>query len=300
MSGNKFNRQFIMEIDIGAKQYLSITSPFTLEFSIVKHNMGASNIGNFTIYNLNKDTRGKIYKDDFDIVNQPAIQLFAGYADEPGQMLPRCFNGTVRRAYSHRQGSEFRTVIEAFDGPISMGAEKESVTLPAGTTQAAVIEKLATAFKGVDKVNLGTQYTKVLKRSMAVVNDTMSALTNVTNGGFYISDGAAYALSTDDVIPGLVAKINADNGLLGTPKKSQAIVEVEMLFEPRLKISQMIELESATDNAFNGTYKIVGLTHRGTISGAVCGDCRTTVNMVSNPSFKQATAVDYEQYRILA
>ena len=59
-----------------------------------------------------------------------------------------------------------------------------------------------------------------------------------------------------------------------------------MLFEPRLMVSQGVTLKSDTAKNFVGTYKIVGLTHRGTISGAVNGECRTTVSMLAGKVFK--------------
>ena len=52
-----------------------------------------------------------------------------------------------------------------------------------------------------------------------------------------------------------------------------------MLFEPRLTLGQIINLQSTTNKQYNGLYKVVGFTHRGTISPAVCGDLRTTVNL---------------------
>jgi len=111
------------------------------------------------------------------------------------------------------------------------------------------------------------------------MGNSMDALTQITQNQAYIDSGSLYALDNSEVLAGDIKLINADNGLLGTPKKQQTLVEVEMLFEPRIKPSQLIELQSSTDTRFNGTYKITGFTHRGVISGAIGGDCRTNITM---------------------
>jgi len=58
------------------------------------------------------------------------------------------------------------------------------------------------------------------------------------------------------------------------------IVTAEMLFEPRLKIGQVVELVSRDYPSLNQLYKVIGIQHSGTISDAVGGKCKTTVRML--------------------
>lgn len=300
MSDRKFNRSFILKAETPNNEFIEIKSPFTLEFSITRNNLAASNEATFTIYNLGSDTRAKLVKDvwDYNPSNMRAVQLFAGYAENIGDLIPRCFNGTIKRAYSQRQGSDFKTVIEAYDGFPSSATQMVSMTVAPGEMQAVTIAKIANSLKGVDKVTIGSKFTDFAKRATAILGNPMEALNTITKGNFYIDNASAYAIDKTEVIDGEIRLINADNGLIGTPKKADMSVEVEMLFEPRIKPSQLIELQSLTDDRFNGVYKVTGLIHRGIISGAIGGDCRTVLTMM----YQKNTTVVFDQatneYRI--
>jgi len=283
MSDRKFYRRFILLTEIASEldegEFIKISSPMTVEFEITRNNLAKVNEASFTVYNLGEDTRNEIYKDVWNINDQRAVQFFAGYAEKVGDLLPCCFTGTIRRAYSHRQGTEVRTVIEAFDGNVSLGMPTNGITLPARTPLPVVIDTLAKGMTGVDKVTVGTMLPVLAQRATAMFGDPMEKLSQLTNNGFYIDSGAAYALGPKDVLQGEIILIDKNNGLIGTPKKSEVMVEIEMLFEPRLKPSQYIELKSETEPRFNGDYKVTGLIHRGTISNAICGDCRSIVTL---------------------
>ena len=282
----KFKRQYILKVETnfqsGADKYVQIAYPITVEFTISRHNCAAANTAQFVIYNLAPSTRSLIYKDltDLDSKYLRAIQFYAGYADAPGDLLPQCLNGTIKQAYSQRSGSDFKTTIEAYDGMPSTGIYQVSRTIPAGTPQAEAIATLANDAGVKGKMTISQKFDTISKRAASFMGSPLDQLSQASNGGFYIDSGNAYALDVTDIIPGDIQEISEDNGLLGTPKKGQAYIDIEMLFEPRLKPSQLINLVSATEPRFNGTYKVTGIVHRGTISGATCGDCRTTVTML--------------------
>jgi hypothetical protein len=286
MSDKKFGRAYAMRIQkpknniLDLDEYVEIRDPITCEFNIVKNNLASANTANFTLYNLAEETRSNIIKDAWNIEDQRSIEFFAGYAD-PGDLIPRCFNGTLKRAYSVRQGSDFKTIIEAYDGVISKPDSAIKFTFPKGTPRNVAIE---TIVRDIDKagkgtVTVGKKYTDILKRAYAMAGEPMAILQQLTDGKFYIEEGNSYAIDETDVVPGDLSLISAENGLLGTPKRMETVVEIDMLFEPRIKTSQLIELQSETADRFNGYYKVTGITHRGTISGAVCGEAITSLTM---------------------
>jgi hypothetical protein len=299
MSDRKFNRAFILKIETGDNEFVEVKSPFTLDFNVVRNNLASANTATFTIYNLGTETRAKIFKDVYDIGNLRAIQLFAGYAESEGDLIPRCFNGTIKRAFSYRQGADFKTVIEAYDGMISMGTDFVSMTVPPSSPVGAAVAKVASELKNVDKVTIGQKFTDLTKRAMSIMGNPGDILKQLTNNNFYIDNQSAYALDQTEVVPGEIRLINYDNGLIGTPKKSELMIEIEMIFEPRIKPSQLIELESLTEDRFNGVYKVTGMTHRGIISGSMGGDCRTVLTM----QLQKNTSVVYDQatneYRVV-
>jgi hypothetical protein len=54
----------------------------------------------------------------------------------------------------------------------------------------------------------------------------------------------------------------------------------ESIFEPGLKLGQMIDLKTSFSK-LSGKYKVLGVTHSGTISDAVSGKCKTTASLYS-------------------
>ena len=303
MSGNKFNRQYILRAELeqvgGAKEWIEISYPTTLEFSITRNYLASTNTANFTLYNLGPQTRGRLFKEpwDVDISRMRAVQLFAGYSEFPSDLLPRCFNGTIKKASSYRSGPDFRTVIEAFDGMVSMGGEKEIPTMPPGSSQKDMIKNIASSLDGVKAVTLGDRYTQYSNRATALMGDPMDMLQQLSSGEFFIDSQGAYALAKDEVVEGDIRLINSDNGLLGTPKKSETMVEIDMLFEPRIKPAQLLELQSSTADRFDGVYKVTGIIHRGVISGSTCGDCRTSLTLVLLPSYTVKYDNNTNEYR---
>lgn len=299
MSDRKFNRSFILKIEVSNNEYIEVNSPFTLEFNVTRNNLASANTATFTIYNLNSYTRSRIYKDVYDIGNLRAIQLFAGYAENLGDLIPRCFNGTVKRAFSYRQGSDFKTVIEAYDGMISMGTDFVSTTVPSGIPIAVSIAQVAKELKNVDKITIGNKFTDITKRAMSLMGNPLDIMKQLTNNNFYIDNQSAYAIDQTEVIQGEIRLINYENGLIGTPKKSELMVEVEMIFEPRIKPSQLIELQSISENRFNGVYKVTGIVHRGIISGSIGGDCRTVLTLQLQKNMIVVFDLATNEYRVV-
>jgi len=283
---DKLGRIYILKVEVSNTEYVEISNPFTLEFSVTRSNMASANSANFVIYNLAEKTRNKIFKDQFDISTYRAIQLFAGY----GKTLTRVFNGNMRSAYSFRQGPNFKTEIECYDGGFSMSNGFISQTMPAGTQQVAVIQVLMNSLPKVGEKVIGNSFLEQSKRGIALFGNPAELLKQFTNGSFYIDNQNAYALAKDEVIPGDLDTIESSTGLLETPRRSENMLELNMLFEPRLVIAQEVELASTTAKNFNGAYKVVGLSHRGVISGSVGGECRTSVSLLANSVFKPVVA----------
>jgi hypothetical protein len=301
MSDRKFNRAFILKAETKTSdEYLEIRSPYTIEFVITRNNLSKSNEATFTIYNLGSVNRAKLIKDSQDYnleANRRAIQFFAGYAESQTELIPRCFNGTIRRAYSVRQGSDYRTVIEAYDGMPSFSTQMMSGNISLGQTSKDAIKKMAKQLDGVDKVTVGNSFTEVAKRYTAILGSPQDVFNEMSNGKTYIDDGSLYALGTGEVVDSEIRLINYENGLLGTPKRADLTVEIEMIFESRIRPMQLIELQSVTENGFSGVYQVTGIIHRGTISGAVGGDCRTVLTMMQQKGMTVVVDVATGEYR---
>lgn len=95
----------------------------------------------------------------------------------------------------------------------------------------------------------------------------------------YIDKGELNVLDKNEVVPGDILVINSKSGLLGSPKRAQQYLEFDMLFEPRLKLAQAIELQSSSIVWFNQLYKVYGIEHKGVISPVECGKVTTKVTL---------------------
>lgn len=62
-------------------------------------------------------------------------------------------------------------------------------------------------------------------------------------------------------------------------------MQVDLLMSPELHINQLVNITSSVQKWYSGQFKIIGITHSGTISGAICGDCTTTINLLLGDKF---------------
>lgn len=304
----KFGRKFVLLVETSDSEFVEIKDPITCEFSIVRNNLASANTATFTLYNLNPDSRNKIYKDQYDMGTFRGVQFYAGYGSQAKKVnedetetiiLPQLFNGAIKKASSQREGPDFKTEIECYDGAINVATATVSQTQPPGSTRKALINGLIQSLTGVNATTIGTGFDDASKRGTSMMGNPMELLQQLSGNTFYIDSQNAYALGPEEVIPSDIRLISADNGLLNTPRKYETLVELDMLFEPRLKPSQAVELKSVTDARFNGVYKVVGITHRGTISGSVGGDCKTSVQLLEIKNAKVVLDQGTQEYRIV-
>lgn len=291
-----------MTIDLpsGNINHVTLEYPITVKFDITRNNLADANHATFEIYNLNEATRNRIFKDPFAGADRRGIQFTAGYQHEEtdpvtGQkkietLVGRLFNGEMRSALSYRRGTEWVTEIECYDGAFGMANGNVSLSLSLGTEKKDILRKLVELMPGISGPVMKETTGEKLKRGVALMGNCLQLVKELANGQFCIDDGKAYILKDNECINGEIQVINTASGLIGSPKRAKNFIELDMMFEPRLKVNQWVRLESPNISAVlggrseaaklrQGEYKVVGLKHRGTISGAVCEDAITTVTL---------------------
>lgn len=270
----KFGRNYILTVQTQNNDLLVIQPPFTIEFDITRNILTSANVCSIRIYNLSQNNRNKIRYNIMDTGDFRSVQLQAGY----GTNLPIVFSGNINQAWSVREGNNFITAIESFDGGFAFANSQANIVFPSGTAQQTVIETLAGSLPNVALGAIGS-YPGSLSRGAAYSGSATDILRDLTGGGFYIDNGRANCLGDSECVEGEMQLINSSSGLLGTPIREQTILSFDMIFEPRLIVGQQIQLQTSTAQSFNGFYKVISLKHRGTISQAVCGDAITSVGM---------------------
>lgn len=268
---DKFGRNYQLAIGTGNGEILTIQPPFTIELDITRNTLTSANVCQIRIYNLSKINRNKIRFNISNYGTYRPIILRAGY----GTTLPEIFSGNISQAWSVREGVNFITQIECYDGGFAFANGVTESQFPAGTPQVAVIRSIMDDLPQVTVGAVGN-YPGVLTRGNTYTGNTADILRQLTGGGFFVDKQKAYALRTNEYIPGQALVINAQSGLLGTPLLEDTIAHFEMLFEPSLNVGTQVIIESETDENFNGLYKVIGVKHRGMISEAVGGSVITT------------------------
>jgi len=277
----KFGRNYILKAQTQDGSILTIEPPFTIEFDITRNTFSSLNIASIRIYNLSKNNRNNLRKDVTDYNSFRSIELAAGY----GNALSIIFKGNITQAWSVREGVDFVTQIESFDG--GFAAQNGFTNLPpfpAGTSEFTVIATLA---QSLPKLSLGAVsqklFTGTLSRGNAYNGNTLNILKQNWPNTVFIDNGKVNCLGNTECLLGQIPIIDSSNGLLETPVLEQTILNFNMIFEPGLIVGQYLQLKSLTAPAQfnNSAYKVISLKHRGTISSAICGNAITSVGMTN-------------------
>jgi hypothetical protein len=282
-SNNRINSQIITPFTPG---FLQFELPLTMEFDINRDILSACNTSDIRMYNLAKNTRETIYH----LQNQGGffrqVQLQAGYRDTNNPMI---FNGNCREAWSVREGNNWVTTISSFDGGYGVQNSDINSVFAANSTDRDRIIQLLNQIAGVSVGYVG-QYPNINYTQDSVSGNVAQILRSQFTG-FYIDNGIAYCLNDNECIPGSIPEISSRTGLLNTPRiENQLYVIVDMIFEPGIYMSELVQLKSKdfrgirpTQN--NNIYKVIGIHHKGMISGAVCGDATTTLKLQGGITF---------------
>lgn len=254
-----------------------IPPELTVEFEITRQSLSSSQEARFRIYGLSDRTRQLLWKDPYALTEYRAVQFRAGYADDP--FLPLCFNGFVRSCSSYRNTVENVTELSAYDGGLQMSNAFTSQSIASGASVRDTLLRLAASLPRVVSAPLIGQFPNVNTRGKVLFGPTWNIIVEESQGLATFDNGGVKILNYNEAIAAEIPVISAASGLLGTPRRSQSKIDFDIIFEPRMTLGQVIEVRSEFNRLLNGTYKVVGFTHRGIISPAVGGSCTTSVGL---------------------
>lgn len=271
--------------NLGGATATVIEYPLTAAFIVTRTNSSSLNSMDLQLYNLNETTRDKIFQDRFGYfssgkgdVTRRTVQLEAGYGDN----LYTIFKGNLFEAGTVRRGTDLITHINARDGGYATQLTQTFQTIEPGAgglTQKQLIETLAAQFPDLEIGAVGDNGVKFF-RPISVSGNTYQTLRTYTNNKISIDLGKVYFLEDFQVIDTEIPVIDASSGLLETPNRMENGLQLTVLFEPTLTMDQRIELKSTVMPQYDGTYKITAIRHECIISGAVGGECRTTLTLL--------------------
>lgn len=256
-----------------------VQDPVTIEFNVLKSTQ-SENSSRITIYNLDQETREYIYQDRLLLDTNPYVKwvtLEAGYSGQYSENLTLVTWGYIQECHSFRQGVDFVTTMDITDPDIL--TEYCGVTFDTGTTfkeaYKYLISKLPSLKMGETGVLEGAfQVPTVFDGNVFVL------INRLTGNHTFVDNGVINNLNDNEVLSDYGCYyIAADTGLLDTPKRYDHILEISMLFEPTIKVGQLVEIKSSTQARFDGQYKVLSLNHSCIISGSENGTRTTTLQL---------------------
>lgn len=279
----KFGRTYKMSVQ---GQYFTwqIAYPTTLVFDVQRSTFASANKGTFTLYNLEMAARRDIYFDRFVNDQRLKLVLQAGYVGSP--VLPTIFSGDVRVAWTQRQGVDWLTHIEAFDGGFAFyNAQAEGLALPTGYTMQSAAEALVgkMAPYGV-KLGKVSEIAVPNSRGVAFPGSAWDSLKRLVpgDGQLFVDNGVANILNPQDYLPtATVPVISPATGLVGTPRKQGNLIDCTTIFDPQYIVGQLANLQSLETWMNNPRLKVMGLHHHGKISAVEGGDLLTDLSLFS-------------------
>ncbi len=265
-------------------RFVEFGLPFTVEFDISAKNLDGANSARFRIYNLNPATRNLLLKNNIDFNTYIPISFYAGYGDDDNNW-PLIFFGNVSQGWSFREGTNFITQLECYDGGYAFSSARISVNGSAGERRQSILNKVIKQLEPFGVKPGAISFAKVagaIPRGNSFSGNMQKVLNDLLGANsFFIYNNKINILAQNEYIPNqTLSVISSDTGLLGTPLRESTYLTFDIMFEPRLVLGQLVTIRSSTAPAnFNQSFVVTGIHHKGTISGSTCGEAITTVEV---------------------
>lgn len=281
MAKEKFFKNYFLRIETDKEgEYVFVEPPLTLEINITRHTLSSVNNATFRIFNLSKQSRDSIQLDSFEYQKKKGrkVELLAGY----GSNLYTLFSGNVQMAQSERQGVDYITTVQGYDGGFAIKEATIQKTLKAGTSYKKVVDTLISAMGeyGVSKGVVG-QVIGATTRSIVLEGYAYDLLKEYTGGDVFIDNQKINVLRNNEYMGNSIPEISSDSGLIGTPVFEETILKFKMIFEPRLNIGQKFKIRSSTSSSSNISslkeYKVTSISHSGIFSDGVKSGVTTEI-----------------------
>ena len=252
-----------------------VTPPITVDFSVIKSTR-SENSTRINVYNMDGANREEIYKDIVLLKPEETVKwvtLEAGYAGRYSLVSW----GYIQQCSTVRKGTDVVTTIDVIDPDIL--TEYCGITFKEGTTYKEAYEYLVSQ---LPSLKLGE--TGILQGEFKVPTvfdgNTYLLLNKITGRHTFVDNGVINTLGDNETLTDYECYyIAADTGLLETPKRYDDVLEVQMLFEPTIRLGQLVEIKSETQSRFDGQFKVLGINHNCLISGSMEGTRTTTLQL---------------------
>lgn len=296
---HKFQRNYKCEFTIGKQAVdgtktpehkITVSYPTTIQFDINRSAHSDCNTAQIKFFNVKKEHQALLWRNYYQTSKYVEIDLYAGYGDT----MPQIFKGLAQQCISYRPsgGTEYITEIQANDMSYLFQYGFCNVTASKNTDATSLFETL---LQGVPDIQVGfvTKDIEPIKKSTTYLGQPMDVITrDYGKYQIFVDNGNLHVLSEKDIIPSQNYVITANSGLLGSPIRSERTIELDMIFEPGLKIGQAVKLLSDSVENINGTYKVIAMSHQGVISPVISDKLTTHLSLLAEVEAFQELSKD--------
>jgi hypothetical protein len=183
-----------------------------IAFTIEKTDSENPNKSTIHIFNLSKDTHTK------SAVAGNHITLKAGYQDET---IAAIFFGDVVKGERKKDGTDYITELEVFDGRTAVMSGQLSVSYTkdteARTIVQAFVDAIGLAYKGMENIPSGEKYTHGYS-FIGMAGDGLRDVLNRYDLTYTIQNEMLYIIKPGEAAENTGLKLTAKTGLLTTPE----------------------------------------------------------------------------------
>lgn len=203
----------VVEVIVGPKGGEGFKiSGLKIVFSIEKTDSADPNKSKIQIYNLSQDTHAKV------AVAGNHITLRAGYEDET---VAAIFFGDVLKGARRKDGTEFITELEVFDGRTAVMSGQVSVSYAMGTEARTIVQAFVDAiglsYKGMENVPADEAYPHGYS-FIGMAADGLKDVLNRYDLTFTIQNEMLFIIRPGEAADKTGLKLTAETGLLTTPE----------------------------------------------------------------------------------
>lgn len=237
-----------------------------IDFSIEKTQDGETpNKSKFIIFNLNKDSREFITKENI------SVKFRAGY----GKEINTLFTGNViKKGISNEyNGIDWITTIDCQESGKKLNTTKIKWNKEGSVSIRECIDYLITTM-GIKPGILQNIPNKKYNNGIAfsgLARDRLTEICKKAGLRYNIEEDKIDIIPIGEKIPNVMPVLNASTGLIGSPIKNEKGISVKCLLNHLIKIGREVKIESAVLNKSN--FKVTKLNHHGNnYEGDFCTD----------------------------
>lgn len=258
LNSSRFGRDYELIITLNTGEAIVIRNPIRIQFDVVKSVDGGLNSCRIRIYNLSKDKRKKLIKEDMDTTTKMPFLIKAGY-----NKIETLFKGFILESFSEKSGADIVTTISAMDGLVDAQGSYTSTTVKKGDAINVILKDMP----NTTRARISDR--PVVNRAKVLVGNSLKLVENNLKDDetYYIDEGKLYIIKQNEVVSDIIPLVNASTGLLNTPIKKKYEVTFDTLLNPSIRIGCQVKLESIYAENLNGTYKVLTITYRGDSNG---------------------------------